>query len=112
MEYGTNYTLGKINYFEGLDFFLVWLQSCYGLSSVRGWSRTLSSTPGALVWEGGGFPGPTHDLHLSGAGWGSLLKFSEVFLGSPSIKQRSPFFLGPQYPLIYSTWATDPGSGT
>lgn len=31
MEYGTNYTLGKINYFEGLDFFLVWLQSCYGL---------------------------------------------------------------------------------
>ena len=26
MAYGTNYTLGKINYFEGLDFCLVWLE--------------------------------------------------------------------------------------
>lgn len=57
-------------------------------------------------------PGPTHDLHLSGPGWGSLLKSSEVFLGSPSIKQHSPFFLAPQNPLTYSTWATDTGSGT
>ena len=26
MAYGTDYTLGKINYFDGFDFCLVWLE--------------------------------------------------------------------------------------